>query len=226
MMRRTLQLAAAVLLIAAAPGVRAQIHLRQEKPATEDLSWMWQYAQPVPNGNAIALLRDSRFKPLLQQHLTAPQTFWSKGKSLSDTALEYLTSPLTVRADNNRYLIATGCVREFCPNRGLLWIDLGRPHPLVVFAATNWIPDNKATDQAGANYTLWIFASRALDPARLPQALTRSIVPWAVEPLADGTLEQIASVILVDPDGQPHQIQPADIGIDQTKQQTEQKAHS
>jgi hypothetical protein len=226
MMRRTLQLAAAVLLIAAVPGVRAQIHLKQEKPAAEDLSWMWQYAQPVPNGDGSALLRDSRFKPLLQQHLTAPQTFWSKGKSLSDTALEYLANPHAVMADNNRYLVATGCVAEFCPNRGLLWIDLGTPHPLIVFAATNWTAENKATDQSGANYTLWIFASRTLDPAHLPQALTRSIAPWAAEPIADGTLEQIANVILVDPDGQPHQILPADIGIDPTKQQTEQKAHS
>ncbi|WP_051978291.1 hypothetical protein [Edaphobacter aggregans] len=226
MMRRTLELAAAALMLMTALGARAQLHLKPDKPQPEDLSWMWQYTQPAPKGNASALLKDSRFKPLLQQHLIAPQTFWSKGKSLSDTALEYLADPHTVMADNNRYLTATGCVVELCPNRGLLWIDLGSPRPLIVFAATNWIAENKATDQSGANYTLWVFASRALDPAHLPQALTRSIAPWAVEPIADGTIEQIANVILVDPDGQPHPIQPADIGIDQTKQQTEQKAHS
>ena len=167
-----------------------------------------------------------RFKPLLQQHLTAPQTFWSKGKNLSDSALEYLGTPHTVTGNDNRYLTATGCVAEFCPNRGLLWIDLGTPHPLIVFAATNWIAENRATDQAGANYTLWVFSSRTLDPAHLPRALTRSIAPWALEPIGDGTIEQIANVILVDPDGQPHPIQPADIGINQTDKQTEQKAHS
>ena len=225
-MHRTFQLAAAALLLTTVSGVRAQVHLKRDKAPAEDLSWMWQYVQPVPNGNGSALLRDSRLKPLLQQHLNAPQTFWSKGKSLADTALEYLATPHAVMTNDNRYLTATGCVAEFCPNRGLLWIDLGTPHPLIVFAATNWIAENKATDQPGANYTLWVFASRALDPTHLPQGLTRSIAPWATEPIADGTIEQIANVILVDPDGQPHQIQPADIGIDQTKQQTAQKAHS
>ena len=226
MMRRTLQLAAAALMLMTALGARAQLHLKRDKPQPEDLSWMWQYTEPSPTGNQSALLTDARFRPFLAAHLTAPQTFWSKGKSLADTALEYLGQSRSVVAEENRYITVTGCVREFCPNRGLLWIDVGSPRPLIVFAATNWIAENKATDQPGANYTLWIFSSRALDPTHLPQALTRSIDPWAVEPIADGTIEEIANVILVDPDGQPHPIQPADIGIDQTKQQSEQKAHS
>ena len=225
-MRRSLQLAAAALMLTTALGARAQLHLKHDKPQPEDLSWMWQYTQPAPTGNEHALLFDARFKPFLVEHLTAPQTFWSKGKSLADTALEYLGQPRSVVANENRYITVTGCVQEFCPNRGLLWIDLGSPRPLIVFAATNWIAENKATDQPGANYTLWVFASRALDPTHLPQPLTRAIAPWAVEPIGDGTIEQIANVILVDPDGQPHEIRPADIGIDQTKPQTEQKAHS
>ena len=225
-MRRTLQLAAtALLLITGAPG-RAQIHLHADKPPVEDLSWLWQYTQPAPHGSETALLADVRFKQLLADHLKAPQTFWSKGKSLTDTIVEYLKLPRAVAADDNRYLIATGCVEKFCPNRGMLWIDLGTTHPLMVFAATNWIAENKATDQSGATYTLWVFSSRTLDAAHLPEPLTHSIAPWVSEPIADGTVEQIANVILVDPDGSPHQIQPADLGIDQTTKQTEQKAHS
>jgi hypothetical protein len=225
-MLRMIQLAAAALMLSTAASAHAQLHLKHDKPQVEDLSWMWQYTAPAPAGNESALLRDAHFKALLVQHLTAPQTFWSKGKSLADTALEYLGQPRSVVADENRYITATGCVQEFCPNRGLLWIDLGSPRPLIVFAATNWIAENKATDQPGANYTLWVFSNRAIDPARLPRSLTGRIAPWAVEPLADGTIEQIANVILVDPDGQPHPLQPSDIGIDQPKPQTEQKAHS
>jgi hypothetical protein len=108
----------------------------------------------------------------------------------------------------------------------MLWIDLGAAHPLMVFAATNWVAENKATDQLGATYTLWVFSNRTLDAAHLPKPLAHSIAPWASEPIADGTVEQIANVILIDPDGSPHQVQPTDIGIDQTKQQTERKAHS
>jgi hypothetical protein len=225
-MRRTLQLAAAALLLLAGAQGRAQIHLYADKPPAEDLSWLWKYAEPAPNGNETALLADVRFKPLLDDHLKAPQTFWSKSKSLPDTIVEYLKHPRAVVSEANRYLTATGCVEEFCPNRGMLWIDLGSAHPLVVFAATNWVAENKATDQSGATYTLWVFTSRTLDAAHLPKPLARSIAPWLAEPVADGTVEQIANVILVDPDGSPHQIQPADIGIDPTKQQTEQKAHS
>lgn len=222
-MHRILQFAAALLI--AGTASHAQMHLHANKPQVEDLSWMWQYTQPAPRGNETALQTDAHFKPFLARHLTAPQTFWSKGKSLADTAFEFLEQPRAVVADGNRYITATGCVQAFCPNRGLLWADLGGVHPLVVFAATNWIAENKTTDQAGATYTLWVFSNRVLDPAHLPPPLTRSVGPWVVEPIADGTVEQIANVILVDPDGQPHQIQPAAIGIDSTKQ-TEQKAHS
>jgi hypothetical protein len=225
-MRRTLQLAAVVLMLIPASSAHAQLHLKRDRPPSEDLSWMWQYTHPAPGGNGNALLEDIRFKPLLATHLSAPQSFWSKGKSLPDTIVEYLGQPRSVVAEDNRYFVATGCVTQFCPNRGLLWIDLGAPHPLFVFAATNWIAEDKATDQAGSTYTLWVFASRALDPEHLPQPLARSIAPWASEPISDGTVEQIANVILVDPDGQPHPIQPAVLNIGQTTKQTEQKAHS
>ena len=225
-MRRTLQLVVTAWMLVTMPGVRAQMHLKHDKPPVEDLSWMWQYTQPTPRGNGSALLNDLRFKQLLQAHLATPQSFWSKSKSLPDAVVEFLGQSRSVVADDNRYFIASGCVAQFCPNRGLLWIDLGGAHPLFVFAATNWIAENKATDQAGSTYTLWVFSSRALDPEHLPQPLTRSIAPWASEPISDGTVEQIANVILVDPDGQPHPIQPADIGIGQTTKPNEQKAHS
>ena len=220
-MLRRLQLAAVALVLIAEAPARAQLHLHADKPSAEDLSWLWQYTQPAPHGDEAALLSDARFKPLLTEHLKAPQTFWTKGKSLPDTVVEYLKHPRTVASQDNRYFTATGCVEEFCPNRGLLWIDLGSPRPLTIFAATKWIAENKATDQPGATYTLWVFSSRTLDPAHLPKPLVQSIAPWASEPIGDGTIEQISNVILVDPDGQPHQIQPADIGIDQNKQKAQ-----
>jgi hypothetical protein len=222
-MRRLFQFAAALLLLTVAPGAPAQLHLKRDKPPIDDLSWLWQYTQPAPVGNGRALLSDVRLKPLLSSHLSAPQTFWGDGMNLPDTVMAFLGQPRSVISDRNRYFIATGCVAQFCPERGMLWIDLAAAHPLLVFAATNWVAEDKPTDQAGATYTLWVFASRALDPAHLPEALTRSIAPWVQESLADKTVEQIANVILVDPDGQPHQIQPADVGIMQT---TEQKAKS
>jgi len=236
-MRRHLQLAtASLLLITGAMATPAQTHfpqLNREKKQTEDLQWLWQYAAPTPGGNENGLINDPRFLPLLKQHLTAPQTFWgdpATGRpygSLADTALDFLSTPGKVIADDNRYLTIDGCVSHFCPDRGLLFIDLGAPHPLVAFAAIDWITENKTPDQSEAEYTLWLFANRALNPDRIPSALVRSIARWTAEPLADSkTIEHITNAILVDPDGQPHQIAPATIGANTiTRQQTDQKAH-
>src|SRR5882757_6987175 len=88
-MRRTLQLATAALMLIANAQLSAQFPLRTDKPQVEDLSWMWQYTQPLPSGNASALLADARLKLLLTEHLKAPQSFWNKGKSLTETIVEH-----------------------------------------------------------------------------------------------------------------------------------------
>jgi hypothetical protein len=238
-MRLHLQLATASLLLlitGAAVAMPTQTHfpqLKRDKKQTEDLQWLWQYATPAPAGNENGLTNDPRFLSFLKQHLTAPQTFWGdpgKGRPydpLAETALNFLSTPGKVIADDNRYLTIDGCVPHFCPDRGLLFIDLGALHPLVAFAAIDWIKENKTPDQSEAEYTLWLFANRVLNPDRIPSALVRSIARWTAEPLADSkTIEHITNAILVDPDGQPHQVAPAAVGANTiTRQQTDQKAH-
>ena len=49
-------------------------------------------------------------------------------RSLADTALDHLTVPGKVLADDNRYISISGCVVHFCPARGLLWVDLNGKH--------------------------------------------------------------------------------------------------
>lgn len=214
-MYRTFQFAAAVLLITTASGARAQLHLKQDKPPVEDLSWMWQYTQPdTVRSQENAFLGDSHLKPYLEKNLTAPQSFWDKNKTLSDVAMEFLAVPGQVIGDDNRYFNADGCVPHFCPNRGLLWVDLGvAAHPLTVFAAIDWISDNKATDEDGAAYTMWVFSNRSLSPAHIPAALTRSIARWTSHPSSGSThLQNITRVFLVDPDGTPHPVSPNAVG--------------
>ncbi len=212
-MRCLRQFAAAALLLTTVPGVRAQIHLKQNKPQVEDLSWMWQYTQPGPGSRENQLLWDARFKPFVETHLKARQTFWGKNKPLSEVVMEFLGVPGEVIGDDNRYLNANGCVPHFCLDRGLLWVDLGHPHPLVAFAAIDWISDNKATDQSGAAYTLWLFSNRSIDPTHIPPALVRSITRWTSHPSSGSTeLQNITRVFLVDPDGTPHPVAPDAIG--------------
>lgn len=213
MPRRTLQLAAAALTMATAAGVCAQLPLKRNKPPVEDVSWMWQYTQPKFKGSGSALTGDARFEEFVEKNFTAPQTFWDKSKPLKETIGDFLTLPGAIVADDNRYITVDGCVLHFCTDRGLMWIDLGLPHPLAVFAAIDWIADNKPTDQAGSAYTMWVFSNRTLSPDRIPAPLTRSIARWTGEPPSGGgDLQNITRVFFVDPDGTPHPVGPSAIG--------------
>lgn len=231
-MNRSLQVAAVVLLTGAAS--HAQISSpqfkRPKKAPKENVEWMWQYSPPPADGRENALVLDQRFRPFLAQYLTAPQTFWgdpkSGYKSLDETALDYLSLPDKVLADGNRYLTITGCVVRFCPARGLLWVDLGLEHPLVVFAAIDWIKASRTPSDPLAEYTMWIFANHPIDPEHIPSALTHSIARWTAQPpTGSKVIQQITTTILVDPDGSPHKIPPASIGANTfTQPISEQKA--
>lgn len=213
---------------------------KPEKRPHSNIEWLWQYSPSPqkPKGNENALIQDPRFLPFLSDNLTAPQSFWgvagTKYKPLADTAFDFLSVPGKVVADDNRYLSITGCVFHFCPSRGLLWVDLNQapknatgPDHLVVFAATDWIRESKASTEPGAAYTLWVFSNQAFglnpgDAHPIPSAFVRSIARWTREPLAgSGIVENITHAIVVDPDGTPHQVPLATLGVTASNQQAE-----
>jgi len=216
-------LAAAILLTTLAPALAAP---KPSKHGGGDVEWLWQYTPDATHkdGRENDLAQDLRFKPLLEQFLTAPQTFWGKpidGKyrSLANTALDHLSVPDKVLADDNRYITITGCVVHFCPARGMLWVDLnGKQDHLVVFAAIDWISQNHPTYDPAAEYTLWVFPSQPLSIAGIaahpPAALTKAIARWTATPMpGNGIVQDITHAVLVDPDGTPHEVRPADLGI-------------
>jgi len=233
-MRRALQLVAFILTLTslwAAAQISSPQIKRDKKQPKENVEWLWQYGPPPADGRETQLVLDTRFRPFLTQYLTAPQTFWGSPKTgykpLDETALDYLSVPDKVIADDNRFLSITGCVFRFTPARGLLWIDLGLPHPLIAFAAIDWIKDSRTPSEPGAEYTLWVFSNHPLDPDHIPPALTHSVARWTAQPPSGSTvIQQITRTILVDPDGTPHQIQPAAIGANTftLPPSTEQKA--
>jgi hypothetical protein len=225
MMRRQIQLAAAILLIAGTTAAtRAQIHFKHDKPAVEDLSWLWQYTKPTPDGNENGLTGDPHFQPFLQQHLTAPQSFWGNGsESLADAAVEFLAVPGIARADDNRYITITGCVPHFCPARGMLFVDTVGSHPLVVFAAIDWTRESHTTDEANAEYTLWIFPDRPLtslnatDEANstphLPPPLQKSLGVFSAALNRGSVPPLVTRAFVVNPDGKPHEIAASQTGV-------------
>jgi hypothetical protein len=221
MTRRTQLVAALLISVFAAAAAHAQISSpqikRDKKAAKENVEWLWQYGPPPAEGRETQLVLDPRFRPFLSQYLTAPQTFWGSEKAgfkpLAETALDFLSMPDKVLADENRYLTVTGCVFRFCPSRGMLWVDLNGPHPLVVFAAIDWIKDSKVPSEEGAEYTLWVFPNRSIEPDHIPAAFIHSIARWTAQPSSGSTIiQQIRNAILVDPDGTPHTVTPAATG--------------
>jgi len=218
-MRLLLQLAAALLLLTTLAPAQA---VRKPRPAPENVEWIWQYTPDDTNkqGRENDLVQDERFRPFLDQFLTAPQTFWGapvngKYRSLASTALDHLTVPGSVLADENRYISISGCVVHFCPARGLLWLDLNGSHHLVVFAAIDWIKTDKPTSDPAAEYTLWLFPNDSLSGAQHPPAaLLRALARWTAQPLpGSGIVQNITHAILVDPDGTPHEVAPSALGI-------------
>jgi len=227
-MRRLLQLAAALLLLTTLAPAQP---VKKPKPTPENVEWIWQYTPDDTNkqGRENDLVQDERFRPFLDQFLTAPQTFWGapvngKYRSLASTALDHLTVPGSVLADDNRYISISGCVVHFCPARGLLWIDLNGAHHLVVFAAIDWIKADKATSDPAAEYTLWLFPNDPLPHP--PAALLKALARWAAQPLAGSAIVQnITHAILVDPDGTPHEVAPSTLGITPPPAISEPKAN-
>ncbi len=189
---------------------------RTDKP--EDLSWLWNFASPLPLGDENAFARDPRFLPFLKRNLTAPQSFWGERKPLAEVAADFLGGPPgAVLNEDNRYFIADACVQHFCPDRGLLWVDLGLPRPLIVFSAVDWISDNKTSDDPAAAYTMWVFSNRALAIDHIPPALSRSIARWTAQPSSGSTeLQNITRVFVIDPDGTPHPVSPNTLGAHNT----------
>lgn len=225
-MRRLFQLATATLLVTTLAPSYAKP--KSDKAQREDVEWLWQYTPDDKNkdGRENDLVQDPHFRPLLEQFLAAPQTFWGvpingKYKPLADTALDYLSVPERVVADENRYISVTGHVIHFAPARGLLWIDLNGKHHLVTFAAVDWTRQGRPTTDPTAEYTLWLFSNDPLTvegpgsgAQHIPVALTKSIARWSAQPLpGSGIVQNITHAVLVDPDGTPHEVPPASLGI-------------
>ncbi len=228
-MRITLQLVIAALLLAATTKLWAQIsnpndlvtgppkppptRRHPHAPATGNLQWLWQYAQPTPNGNAVALRGDERFSALLDTDFKQQQAMWGKQVPLATVIPRFLSRYGEVNAKNNRYLMVDGCVPSFCAAHGMLWADLGASDPLLVFVAVNWTTEGHTTDEANADYNLWFFPSRQLSADALPLALTESISDWDARlAQAHRGVPHIVHAILVEPDGQPFPLNPALVG--------------
>jgi hypothetical protein len=222
-MRHYLHLAA-LLLSTGAATTHAQVfnpdNLIGKPPAppthyqaapSNNLQWLWQYTQPTPQGQKPALLADQRFSSLLKDQLKAPQAFWGTGVPLSEAAAAFLAGDGTIASTDNRHLTITGCVVDHCPQRGLLWLDLGRTSPVLIFAALRWDEQAHATNDPAATFTLWLFPNRDLDAHQLPEAFKSAIQTWLRPTACPGY--PISNAVVVDTTGMAHIIGKLDAGL-------------
>ena len=192
-----------------APPTRQRPH----GPSSASLQWLWQYAEPMPNGNAVALRNDERFPALLSAAFKQPQTFWGKDVPLSEAIPRFLARYGEVNAKSNRYLSIDGCVPSFCAAHGMLWIDLGAQDPLLVFVGVDWTTEAHTTEEVNADYNLWIFPNRQISGDALPLALTEAIADWDARlASAHRGVPHVAHALLVEPSGQASPLNPKLVG--------------
>jgi hypothetical protein len=221
---------ATALLLAGAMVARAQVfnpnNLLSPPPPnparhftpkpTDDDQWLWRFTNPKPLGDADALRLDPRFQSFLQDNFKQPQSMWGPPdghEPLATIIPLFLTEYGAVSATDNRYITIDGCVPSFCAASGLLWVDLGRQHPLAVFAAVNWNPDAHTIAEPTADYNLYLFPNHDLNADALPLPLTEAISHWQIRLAAAHRLvPHIAHALLIEPTGQPSPLDPAMTG--------------
>lgn len=217
MMRTLLQVVAGALLASSASG-HAQISdpgaLVAGPPHKRDVptkagsstspQWVWEYTKPLPTGRGDQLRFDERFAVLLDENFKQAQAMWGKNVPLAEIIPRFIARYSTVTAEKNRYVAVDGCVPSFCAAHGLLWMDLGSPKPLMVFAAVNWSTEGHTTQETSADYYLWLFPNRYVSSDALPFELTQAIAHWDARLAAAHRLvPHISHAVLVEPDGTP-----------------------
>jgi hypothetical protein len=205
-------------LVAPPPRNPALHHQRAE---TNDLQWLWQYTNP---SDKQTLLADARFTALLKDNLKAPQAMWGIGTPLNEVAQTFLAGEGTIASADNRHLTVTGCVVDHCPQRGMLYVDLGERNPLIIFFALRWNEQTRTTDEPNAPFTLWLFTSREIEAHALPQPIKDTISTFAGS--GSCNTQKITSTIVVDPSGVPHVIGALESGIHLADCTSTQGTHS
>jgi hypothetical protein len=216
-MLRTLHLAA-ILLLTGAAATHAQITnpdaliappptppaIHHPTASTSNFQWLWQYVTPY-NGHPVALTRDPRFTTLLRENLTAPQSFWRDGSMpLYQVAHRYFDQAISLNSSDNRYITLTGDVPESPAEQGFLWVDTAPPHPTLVFIARDWTTFVHPINDTHAEFNLWLFPNRQLDPDHLPADLVAAVTIWSL-----ATPQTIHAITLVDPSGIAHKLDPS-----------------
>jgi hypothetical protein len=161
----------------------------------------------------VALREDERFGALLGSSFKQSQTMAGRSVPVAEVIPRFVARYGEVNAKRNRYVTVDGCVPSFCAAHGMLWMDLGAVDPLMVFVAVDWTTEGHTTDEADADYNLWLYPNREISADFLPLALTEAVADWDARlASAHRGVPHVAHAVLVEPSGQSFPLKPTLVG--------------
>jgi hypothetical protein len=172
--------------------------------ATDALDVQWLKA--FEGKGTRALFRDKRFHPLIDRYFAGRNVAFWGNKPMSEVIFEFLGVPGTVTVEHDRFVIATGCVPHFCPDRSMLWVDTHvdaqQTEPVIV---------SILTDVHGPETTLWLYSNKDFydDPVALPHNLRLNIARWIRVPRKP--IVRVSHAIIVDPSGRQQKEVPREV---------------
>jgi hypothetical protein len=177
--------------------------------AQTDASWAREFASPSGQGRENALNGDPRFSAFLGSSLHQQQSFWldhGHFTPVAELVHTFIGVPGSVLLDENRYVMADGCVPHDCYDRGMVWIDTAAQPAAVIFVATGLVSGSQGN---ATSEHLWLFSSTTLDWQNLPEAFRASLQRWYKTNQMKGYDEKILLVTLVQPNGHMIDVPPS-----------------
>lgn len=154
-------------------GGKYQSRIDALEKAKPDFSWLKEYTGKTTN----ALVWDKRFDTFIKSiSPMTKQDFGLGEQNLAGVLSDALGGPPDkVTLDDNRYITFSACVPSFCPEKGLVWVDLSESSTVAAI-----IHYDSRKDNFEDNPVLLVF-SKDVEVSVLPQRFKADLNKWLLQ---------------------------------------------
>jgi hypothetical protein len=146
----------------------------QALPSSEcDLQWLKKYR----GKSTSAVVRDPRFKTMLERFFPATQVPFWKNCRVREVTFDFISIPGRVSVEHHRFVMIKGSLSHFARCRAMLWIDTHRDasnsQPTVTLLAID-VHGIPGTD-------FWAISNKDLcywSPSAIPHNLRMNVARW------------------------------------------------